>query len=491
MGEILRLDINDLSAFQKELHLTKSDNPNDVVFSRFTCTIEKYALSIHDKVKMAYSILDDKDGYQIIYTANKKFDVLFKTEMAIPLLAIKVKDKHQSNVQICYPHNAGHNIPYQVEVRVDDDRYEGHDSIWLDIHSMFFMKPGAGMRELYNRRIGNLPFLEEWTTELPPRILTPPQVFSYCRNTRVGIKTLQSSMNTITHHYKIRNKIQEVLRMRSLNINGEWEEIPCNMKFLRVQNRAKSFPVPELWGRYGLMTDEEREWFKTERITKHPIHHVSYIEDVLSFTSNPSENSDDSDVPSDVPSPTGVLIQTKVPCKALFWVAQNTKCLVNNNFSNYTTNILDINKGLNPCAEVNLKYGKEHRVKGLGSEHFDQSEPWDFFISAPSEPGYNAYAIGYDFNTIRNTDTGIVLSPAQASLEVKLISVGSEDFSYSSDSSDEDTIPDKPIKLEEKERPKEKFIVHVRALVCKKLEMRWDGLRLKYTITDNVSSNKQ
>ena len=475
MDKILRLDVNDLSEFQKELHSSNSTDPDDVVYSRFTCVIEKYAWSIHDKVKMAYSILDDKDGYQVIYTASKKFDVLFKTEMSIPLLAIRVKDKYKSNVQICYPHNAGHNIPYQVEVRVDDDRYEGHDSIWLDIHSMFFMKPGAGMRDLYNRRIGNLPSLEEWTTQLPPRILTPPQVFSYCRNTRVGIKTLQSSMNTVTHHYKIRNKIQEVLRMRILNTKGEWEEIPCNMKFLYVKGRAKSFPVPELWGRYGLMTDEEREWFKLDRITKQPVHHISYIEDILSFTSVLS----DANVEN-------ISIQTKVPCKALFWVAQNMKCLTINNFSNYTTNLENIQRGLNPCFEVSLKYGGDYRVKGLGSEHFDQSEPWDFFMSAPSEPGYNAYALGYDFNTIRNTDTGIILNPIQASLELKLTS-DSNNYSDTEIDSDNET-PEASTKETETQTEKEKFIVHVRALVCKKLEMKWDGLRLEYTITDDATN---
>jgi len=76
------------------------------------------------------------------------------------------------------------------------------------------MKSGAGKRDQYNRMIGSIPCLEEWTTELPGIKLVVPQPYSYSRNTRVGFRTLQSSMNTISHHYKIRTKITDILRMR-------------------------------------------------------------------------------------------------------------------------------------------------------------------------------------------------------------------------------------------------------------------------------------
>lgn len=460
--EILKLDINSLPDFQKELHFTNSTDVKDRVYSRFTYMIEKYSWSIHNKVKMFHT-LSQNVGDEVVYTASKKFDVLFKSELHIPLLPIKVRKEYKDIIQICYGHNLGHNIPYQAEVKIDDDHYQGHDSIWLDIHAMFFMKPGTGMRDHYNLMIGNIPCLEEWAVELPGLVLTPPQPFSYARNTRTGIKMLQSSMNTITHHYKIRNKIPEILRMREKTTDG-WKEIPCNMDYLLTPKNTDRLPIPELWGRYGLMTDEEREWFKLDVVNKP---NICYIEDILSFKSDVCSYG----------SKETIQIRDKAPCKALFWVAQNVTALKNRNFSNYTTNSDNLFNGWNPCSKVDIKYGETHRAKKLSREHFDQSEAWDFFPSAPSEPAYNAYALGYDFNSIRNTDTGIILDLIHGSLCIRLADTNPfKSLDILSDSPSEDCD-------EKNESENQEFIIHVRALVCKKMEMIWNDPKLTYKIT--------
>src|SRR5437867_497440 len=94
---VLRLDINDLSDFQKELHLSK--DPNENIKSRFSCNIDKYAWSTHTKVKMVHTAGDG----EVTYIASKKFDVLFKSEIHIHTLPIKVKAKYRNKIQICFP----------------------------------------------------------------------------------------------------------------------------------------------------------------------------------------------------------------------------------------------------------------------------------------------------------------------------------------------------------------------------------------------------
>ncbi len=477
---VLKLDINGLTEFQKELHFPDPSKPitkKNKVNSRFSCIIEKNSWSAHTKAKMNH-ISEEGEVKKIIYTASKKFDVIFKSSLHINLIPIKVKDKYKSTIQICYPHNLGHNITNKGELKIDDDHHQFIDSIWLDICSQFYMKKGAGMRDLYDRMIGNVSCLEDWGCEMPGIPLIVPQPYSYSRNTRVGLKTLRSSMNTVTYHYNIRNKIREILRMRVKNKDKEWVDIQCNLKYLDIKENAKEIPIPELWARYSLMTDAEREWHKN--IPKY----VIYTEDIIITNSNNPVSLGSIDV---------IPLHCKVPCKSLFWVAQNIKFIKNRNFSNYTTTNTLI--GWNPCAKASLKYGGSNRVQELSHEHFDLEEPWDFCKSAPDQAGYNVHVFGYDLTTL-NADTAMVLEPLNASLHIKLddtnpfLTIEEPKEEYDEDG---EVIPIEALENDNSdETDKDKYIIHVRALVYKKLEMSWNKKdeRIKYLMLDDATKKE-
>jgi len=482
---VLKLDINGLTLFQKELHYSDASvdptDPKNQVNSRFSCTVEKNAWSTHTKVKMIHSA---EEG-EVIYTASKKFDVLFGSEMHINLIPIKVTEKWRNTVQICYPHNPGHNIAYQGELKTDDDHHQGFDSVWLDMYAQYFMKPGAGKRKLYNRMIGNVPCLEDWGTDLPGLKLIIPQPYYYSRDTRVGLRTLRSSMNTVTHHYKIRNKIHDILRMRvRKNADSPWIVTPCKLSYIDVPENVKELPIPELWARHALMTDEERDWHKLpDPITGEPTKHVMYTEDVVIATSNN---------PTAIGSTDVIPLHCKTPCKALFWVAQNTESVLNRNYSNYTTNQDDLHKGWNPCASVDLKYGGAYRIEKLSHEHFELSEPWNLFPSAPSEPGYNAHCYCYEPTTL-NADTAIVLEPLNASLHIKLKDTDPfQSFEEPEETYAEDgeAIPIEALEESQiSDKHRQKYLIHVRALVYKKLVMSWNDKTksLKYLMLDDAT----
>lgn len=484
-SNVLKLDINSLTRFQKELHEPDENkdlrDPKNQVNSRFSCNVEKNAWATHTKVKLTHNA---EEG-QVVYTASKKFDVIFGAELIINLPPIKVKDRYKKRIQICYPHNPGHNIGHNAELKIDDDHQEGFDSIWLDNVSQFYMKSGAGKRDLYNRMVGNIPCLEEWGTDLPGLKLMVPQPYSFGRNTRVGLRTLRSSMNTVTFQYKIRNKIHEILRMRVLKEDDIWVEIPCKVQYLDIPENAKDLPIPELWARQALMTDEERDWHKFEDpATKTtPKTHVIYTEDVFIATSNN---------PTAIGSTDIIKLQCKSPCKALFWNAQDIKNIPTRNFSNYTTNRDNLLLGWNPCSNVDLKYGSGSRIDDMSHEHFDMSEPWDMFPSAPSEPGYNGYSLGFEQGTL-NADTAIVLDSLTATLHIKL---GDTDPFRTIEEPDEeiaddgDLIPvEALVENQTSSVEKNKYIIHVRALVYKKLIVSWNekDKAQKYLLLDDAT----
>ena len=225
------------------------------------------------------------------------------------------------------------------------------------------MKEGAGKRDLYNRMIGNLPCLEDWSTELPGIKLLVPQPYYYARNTRVALRMLRSSMNTITHHYKIRNKIHEILRMRvKLEGNKGYNEIPCKLQYLDISENAKELPIPELWARYALMSEEERNWHRdVDPETGEKRKHVVYTEDIVIATSNNPTSLGSTDV---------IPLHCKTPCKALFWVAQDIKTIENRNFSNYTNNPKNLFAGWNPCSKVDLKYGGVYKMEKFSNKPY-------------------------------------------------------------------------------------------------------------------------
>lgn len=451
---VLKLDRDSITKFQKELY--NGDKNNPLIGTRFSVDVEKRAQGNHIKVK-----LDQVPGSegQIVYTASKKFDSLFKLQAYIPLAPIRVKEQFSKTVQICYPHNLGHNIFVSGECKIDDEHFEWMDSIWMDMRLQHFEKK----RKIYDRMIGNIECLEEWSTELPGIPLKVPQPYSFTRKTQVSLPLLKGSQN-VTFTYKIRTKLMDLIRMRVLKKDGEYKEIKCNLKYLEY--KSESLPVPEMWGRYSEMTDEERNWRKSvDDRTGEPTKQIIYTEDI-DITS--SKNTKPIGTTDEIP------LQSLSPAKHIFWVA----ALVDGNYSNYTTNRSNLYKGWNPCAKSGIKYGGSDRVPELGHEHFDLSECYDFdWGNTPREPGYNVFTYTFEPTSIQFADTAVILKECGASL---IITLGDTNPFLNGDIEKEHTdengevIPVEALEDNDTESSrKDKYIIHVRTLVSRKLEVYW------------------
>lgn len=468
LHNMLKMEKTAISNFQKELYNGDKKNPN--VGTRFSLDLEKRSQSSHIKIKLDST--PKKDG-EIVYTASKKYDFLHKLTAHIDLQPIKVKDKWKKKVLICYHHNLGHNILPFGECKIDNEHYGYLDSKYVDFHSQTFYNK----KKLYARKIGSIPCLEKWGTELAGLPLSVPQPFTFTRNTRVSLPILKSSKNTITFEYKYKNKLTDLIRMKILNSKGEYEEIKCNLNYLDF--KSDHIPLPELWGRYSDITDEERNWRKSvDEDTGEPRKHIVYIEDIACLSSKNPISIGTKDV---------ISLDIKNPTKYIVWMAM----LENGNLSNYTTNQEDVYTGWNPCATSGINYGTEPRVEEAPHEHFDEDEFFDWnWPKAPKESGYNVHTYVYNPSEIQNADNAVILKECGASLHVTLndtdpFMIPEEEQEYYDE--DGDPIPIESLKKDANNYKKDKYVIHVINVISRKLEVYWDDKSesLKYVFIDN------
>ncbi len=470
--QILSLDRTNIAKFQKEMYLP--NNKDEKIDTRFSMDITKRSQSNHIKVQLDQ--VAGKEG-EVVYTASQKFDSLLKIEAHATLLPISVKEEYKKTVQICYQHNLGHNILYEGECKIDKEHYSYIDSIYLDIFGQYFVDKNK--RELYDRMIGNIPCLEDWGTELPGLVLVVPQPYSFSRNTRVSIPLLKSTNNTVTFEYKVRTKLSDLIRMRVRTKDGTYKELPkCLLKYLDTKNMT-NIPVPEMWGRYAEMTDEERNWRKSiDEQTGEPKKQTIYIEDIDKISSGN---------PVTVGTKETLVLSGTAPAKHIFWMAS----LSDAKYSNYTTNREDVYKGWNPCSKSSIKYGTSDRVEECGHEHFDLSEVFDFsWNNVPREAGYNVHTFSFNPMEIQSADTAVNLKECGATLNVLLADTNpflKHDDEEEHHNEDGELIPIEALEDHIDDSKKDRYIVHVRTVVIRKMEVYWSDKvsALKYVFTSS------
>jgi len=457
---------------QKEMYLPK--NKTESVGTRFSMDLDKRSYANHIKEKLTVT----SNNEEITYTASQQYDNLLSVTAFINLFSIKVKDKYKKKIQIRYQHNLGHNILYSGECKIDKKHIAYSDSKILDIQKQFFVKK----RQMYEEMIGNIACFQEWGSFLPKKTLIVPQAYHFSRNTRVSLPLLKGE-NVVTFEYKARLELADLIQMRILVNPAEWDEdgnllteatykeIKFNHHYLDTGNN-KSIPIPELWGRYSEITEEERNWRKSvDETTGKPRKQIIYMED---FESVESIN------PIAIGSKGEISIDTNYPAKHIFWMAS----LVDSGYSNYTTNREDLHQGWNPCSKSGIKYGTSWRVSEKSHEHYDMAEAYDFnWPNTPNESGYNVHTNTFNPVEIQSADTSVVLKECGATLSILLEDTNpflTEDDEDSYDENGEIILKE----LREDETKKDKYNIHARIMVIRKMEIYWDDKtrRLEYNI---------
>ncbi len=450
----------------------EDDGDNDVA-TRFQYNLFKSSWSVN----MAEAVKSMDEGGYKVFRPNPKFPFLLNVHLHNNLPPVEVKHGYKNVIQICWPLNLYHQIISSGVLSSDDTtNIQQLDSTGLDFYSGHYMKSGAGMADLYNCMIGNVDYLDTWTDSLPSCEIQCPQPWFFSAHTTKGLPLLYgSSMEKISFRYSFNDKPENLLRMRARKevsgSNGKskltkWKEIPFNKAY--VYTISPKILDIKMEGRYAKITDGELKFHKE---TPRKIYYHDFI-------------SIDSDNPHSLGTSPNIDIQSDSPVNAIFWAAENVRARKVNNYSNYTTNPQNPYKGHNPVFETVIRHRK--KIRDI-IPHYNSSrmEVWNYFKSAPLQPGYNAKSIGYVTSSPFSVDSGLVLTPElNTNMTFKL--KDTKPVEYRKRNEDEEVPPgsESSVKIRELD-PKshstnevEKFRIKIRLLVTRQVTFSDKGVKV-------------
>lgn len=407
-------------------------------------------------------------GNEIIYQVNDTFHYLMYTYRTFNLPAVRVRPEYKDTCKIAWCHNPGTNIVKQAFFKEDDDIYNTWDNVWADIYFQFFQTPGEGMRDNHYKGVGNVPYLEEWSTFLPsyPINVEEPWFYSFDPATSFPIWYKNSQVRA-KHHYLYRRNVSDLLRVKVLE-GGKWiNKIGNFSKYVDIDPNAQ-FELPQLHGRYAMITSEEIDLFKCKFDKR-----TFYIRDVVSCDeSNVSVYGKTAEIP----------LSCDTPCQAIFWVSENTNASKIHNYSNYTNDINDLKKGYDPIKSNTLKYGNNPVFEDYPSHHFSIAEARKHFYSAPCEVGYHGKSYAWDCMSY-NGDVGIILKRLNAKLYCKIADNNILSENYDEHEDDENENEENETHKSQVIVKSPEFLTRVRLLVVRKFTIeKTDDNKYKFEI---------
>jgi len=431
--------VDNCSPFQMEMYFT------DNLYESFVNGIEYDSIkdkeeipsSFYGKIKktnMAVDILDKMiispgSDREYNFSINRQLDFLLYVYMSRMFPGYKVKEKLKDNLQIRWTHKVGTCHIDNINLMIDGVSRQTITSKSLDIYGQYFMK--SGFRKKYRQDIGDEKYLQDWSNELRPFSTKVPLPFFFSKKRNNALPLFLSGQSKIEIKGIFRNKISELLKMRSRkDVNSPWEEIEFKWQYLQGVNdqNQKILGEPELFAYYSKTTEEEKSaWIESIEKNSYKSYKM-YYEDII--INSPDKYFGTSEPYSDD-------LMCKTPSKCIFWVAQDVEGLKYNNYSNYTNNPLDIKSGDYPITKISMKHGTNSRFENLDPSHFDSMMAYSRFPSTPYEKGYGALAfspnpIGTDADIgpifDKTNKTSLTLSFKRDSADLYISDVNEDDL---------------------------------------------------------------
>jgi len=128
--------------------------------------------------------------------------------------------------------------------------------------------------------------------------------------------------------------------------------------------------MPEMWGEYAVLTDDERDY------------HVGRVIDQLILLYVKASSSQSGAGAFDLS------FSFHYPLRALFYNAVNMTAQQYNNYSNYTTDPFN-NQGINPIASTSYYYDAQPRFENMPSTFPSDIWPYKHATRSPQDEGYN------------------------------------------------------------------------------------------------------
>jgi len=471
--QIAKDQLNSITDFQRDMHMLNENDSTDIISPYY----KKYIKTMW-RSGVVTKFASHNDGDEIIYPVNNSFHYLEYTYLAFKLPAIRIKTEWLGKVRIAWCHDPGNNIRLISTFKEDDDEFQTIDNVWGDIYPQFYQKGGAGKREGHKLGTGIINYLENWTEDyLPPYDIDVDQPWFYANDIASSYPIwMKGSLTRASHRYTYRKKVVNLLRVDLLK-NKKWVSQKSNLsKYIDIIG-PENIGTPELWGRYGYVSDKELEWYNTCDDTWITIDEEEKVKQKVFYTRDII--SCDIENPIKYKSLSNKTLKCSNPCLAFFWVAENKDSTAIHNYSNYTTNTNDIYKGWDPIKKTTFQLGKSIVFNKMDSHHFSIAQPRKHFPSIPWMTGYHAYSNAED-STDFNGDIGVVYDELSAIMNCRIdnndiyINRYKTDHDIDYDDDDDKTEIDSPTSehRDSDDKPYDlsspNFIVRTRLLVIRK-----------------------
>src|SRR5690606_10061957 len=136
----------------------------------------------------------------------------------------------------------------------------------------------------------------------------------------------------------------------------------------------------ELWGKYAIVTDEERDYHKGEK-------HSVVFEQVLNYDHSNSQVGS---------GQVNAGLHWTGAVRYIAFGMLNKTAEKYNNHSNYTTDAHDSRLGRSPIKTVSLQYDAQQRYQNMPADMFSEVEMMDTFTNGTPHTGIHAMSYALD-----------------------------------------------------------------------------------------------
>jgi hypothetical protein len=388
---ILISEYNNLSDAQKKFYFSKDEE----VESRFFYKPRK--ISWYTSIQLP--LLMQKEGNYYVYTADNNFHLLKSTCLIWKTPLISVKEEYRSKVQICWVKNLGISMIKEAGLYIGDKKIQNLDSFCYCIHHKYLMKD-IEKRVILSKMIGNIKKLTQWSTSLEQRVILLNQPWFYSKSEVSAFPLLLFDKKRLRHKYLFRDRVHDLLRMRTLVSEQPitWKELPeINLSYLDVEQDIIS--PPEMLGNYAMLSEEEYEYRKTEKMSY-------YINDFIKLTEETPKKSNEF---------ISLDISISEPTQCLFFVSENLS------HKKSYTEFHDRETFKSPFSTVKLIYGTEEKITEKDVKTLDYLESFYNFnqLSETIYRGLHAISFCNDIYSI-DADTSICFKNLSAKIILRL-----------------------------------------------------------------------
>lgn len=350
---------------------------------------------------------------------------------------VTVKAEEQKKYRIAYTWNPAHHIFNAGVLRFNDLPVSEFDTHSLDFISQY--RVSAAKWALYQKMIGNVPELQEWTHELPSYPIKLPTPHSYAQDATSALPLYRATLNRIKEEYTVQTELSRLIR---LQINKaadveldepDWQDAKAgevDLSSILTVEGGRRLEISDVshWTKYVIIHDDERE------ATINDVYEqvIEQVHGTSSKKAGPGEHLKE--------------FRLSGPTKALFFGMANKTSDLYNNRSNYTDDRRAGEVGSDPVARASLIYDTSARFENVPGHWFD-FETWLHGERSISEAGMHALFYGQHVN----------------SLDLD----GSSNFSH--------IVSSLKVDVEEKTAQENEYALVIRALSAHRLTFKQDG----------------